>query len=54
MAYVGGFLIPVRENRKDEYFKVARDSSTMFKECGALRQVECWGDVLQYGEQIDL
>lgn len=53
MAYVEGFLIPVSEDRKDEYFKIARDFWPIFKDLGVTRQVECWGDDLMRGEQTD-
>lgn len=53
MNYVEGFLIPVPENRKDEYFKMAPQCWPMFKDFGVLRQVECWGDDLKHGEHTD-
>lgn len=53
MAYIEGFLVPVPNSRKDEYLDMARKSAPMFKDCGATRIVECWGDDLMNGEHTD-
>lgn len=44
MAYIDGFLIPVRSDQKEAYRAVAATMSAMFKEHGATRVVECWAD----------
>lgn len=43
MAYVTGFLTPVKSGDRDRYIKSAEVSAPLFKEFGALEQVETWG-----------
>ncbi|WP_428151879.1 DUF1428 domain-containing protein [Brevundimonas sp.] len=50
MPYVTGFLIPVPAAHKDRYIKSAEVSWPLFKEFGALEQVETWGDNVPVGE----
>lgn len=51
--YVQGFLIPVPEDRKDDYFKMAEDVWAMFRGYGATSVVEAWGDDVPEGKQTD-
>lgn len=51
--YVQGFMIPVPEARKDDYFKMAEDAWTMFEGYGATSVVEAWGDDVPKGKQTD-
>jgi uncharacterized protein YbaA (DUF1428 family) len=44
MSYVDGFVAAVPTANKDAYIQYAREASLVFKEHGALRLVECWGD----------
>lgn len=44
MNYVDGFVAAVPTANKAEYIKHARDAAVVFKEHGALKMVECWGD----------
>jgi uncharacterized protein YbaA (DUF1428 family) len=53
MAYVDGFLIPVREENKERYRDVAERAAGIFREHGALRVVECWGDDVPHGHTTD-
>lgn len=53
MPYVDGFLIPVPNARKDAYFDMARKAAPIFKEMGATRVVECWGDDVMKGKHTD-
>ncbi len=53
MAYIEGFVVPVPQAKKDEYLELARKSAPMFRDCGATRIVECWGDDLMKGEHTD-
>ncbi len=46
MAYVDGFVIPVRLDNRDAYLKSAQLSSEVFRDCGATEIVECWADDL--------
>ncbi|SON54509.1 hypothetical protein HDIA_0968 [Hartmannibacter diazotrophicus] len=50
MSYVDGFLLAVPAGRKDDYRKLAEDAAVIFKEHGALKVVECWGDDVPDGE----
>lgn len=50
MSYVTGFLIPVKTENKARYIESARVSWPLFKEFGALEQVETWGDNVPDGE----
>mgnify|MGYP001190423140 CR=1 FL=1 len=50
MNYVDGFVIAVPTANREAYRKVAEDAAVVFKECGALEVVECWGDDVPPGE----
>lgn len=50
MQYVDGFVIAVPKAKKDEYIAYAKIFSPIFKEYGALRVVENWGDSVPEGE----
>jgi uncharacterized protein YbaA (DUF1428 family) len=50
MHYIDGYVIPVAAEKQDAYFKLAKFSATIFKEYGALRIVECWGDDVPPGK----
>ena len=43
MPYISGFLTPVKTEDKDRYIKSAEVAWPLFKEYGALEQVETWG-----------
>lgn len=53
MSYIDGFIIPVPTGGKEAYREVAARAAPIFKEFGALRVVECWGDDLPNGETTD-
>ncbi|TVP49688.1 MAG: DUF1428 domain-containing protein, partial [Halomonas sp.] len=48
--YVDGFVAAVPAANKTEFIEHARAAATVFKEHGALRVVECWGDDVPDGE----
>ena len=50
MAYVDGFLIPVKKTNKDAYVKMAQMAAEIWKDNGALEVVECWGDDVPEGK----
>ena len=44
MSYIDGFLVPVTTDNKEAYRATAITAVALFKEFGATRVVECWGD----------
>src|SRR4051812_4137346 len=50
MAYVDGYVIPVRKEKLDDYKEMARLCAAVWKEYGALTSVECVGEDVPYGE----
>ena len=50
MPYVDGFVIPVPTAKREAYFKLAEQAAAVFKEYGALKVVECWGDDVPEGK----
>lgn len=49
MAYVDGFVIPVRKDRMEDYKVMATLCAQVWKEYGALTSVETIGDDVPYG-----
>jgi uncharacterized protein YbaA (DUF1428 family) len=49
MSYVDGFIVPVPNDKRDDYLALARRAALRFKELGALEIVECWGDDVPKG-----
>ncbi|MET3664552.1 DUF1428 family protein [Caulobacter sp. 1776] len=50
MAYVDGFLVPVRKDKLDAYKALAQKGGDVWMEHGALSYVECVADDVPYGE----
>lgn len=50
MSYVDGYLIAVPTTKKDAYKAIAEAAATVFKDHGATRVVECWGDDVPEGK----
>ncbi|EPC03983.1 RNA signal recognition particle 4.5S RNA [Litchfieldella anticariensis FP35 = DSM 16096] len=50
MTYVDGFVAAVPTANREKYIKHASDAVAVFKEYGALKVVECWGDDVPEGE----
>ena len=50
MSYVDGFVAAVPAANKELYRKHAETAAAVFKEHGALRVVECWGDDVPEGK----
>lgn len=51
--YIAGFVIPVPEEKKEEYRKWAENGAELFKEYGCLEIVESWEDNVPDGKQTD-
>ena len=52
-GYTDGYLLPVPEAKREEYRAMAQDMAGKFKEWGALRVVEAWGDDVPEGKVTD-
>ncbi|MET3899403.1 uncharacterized protein YbaA (DUF1428 family) [Devosia sp. UYZn731] len=53
MTYVDGFVAAVPKANKQAYIAHARQAAALFKEWGATRIVETWGDDVPAGKQTD-
>jgi uncharacterized protein YbaA (DUF1428 family) len=52
-GYVDGYLVPVRDENKEAYRGMATKASAVFREHGATRVVEAWGDQVPDGKVTD-
>jgi uncharacterized protein YbaA (DUF1428 family) len=50
MNYIDGFVIPVPTAKREDYRQLAQTASAVFKDYGALKVVECWGDDVPEGK----
>lgn len=50
MSYVDGYVAAVPTKNKDKYIEHAKISAVVFKDHGALRIIEAWGDDVPDGE----
>jgi uncharacterized protein YbaA (DUF1428 family) len=50
MSYVDGFVAAVPSDGREAYLRYAATAAALFREFGALRVVECWGDEVPEGE----
>ena len=53
MSYVEGFVAAVPADRKEDFRKHAAEAAPLFKDFGATRQVEAWGDDVPDGKVTD-
>ena len=53
MPYVDGFVAAVPKANKQAYLDHARAAAVLFREWGATRVVETWGDEVPEGKQTD-
>ena len=50
MSYIDGFVLPVPTANRDAYKTHAEQAALVFKEHGALKVIECWGDDVPDGK----
>lgn len=53
MSYIDGFVAAVPAANREAYIEHARKALPLFKEHGATRMAECWGDDVPHGKQTD-
>ncbi|CAO3450274.1 Protein of unknown function DUF1428 [Azospirillum argentinense] len=53
MAYIDGFVIAVPTANKQAFIDHANKIDVLFKELGATRIIECWGDDVPNGKLTD-
>ncbi len=52
-GYVDGYVVPVPDGNKEAYRAMAEKASAVFRDYGATRVVEAWGDDVPGGEVTD-
>ena len=52
-GYVDGWVVPVPESKREAYRDLASKNAKFFREYGATRVVEAWGDDVQKGKVTD-
>ena len=52
-GYTDGFVVPVPAGKRDAYREMAAKAAAVFKEYGAVRVVEAWGDDVPVGKVTD-
>ena len=50
MEYIDGFVAAVESNKKKAYVEFSKAAAKIFRDNGALRVVECWGDDVPDGK----
>jgi len=53
MAYIDGFVLAVPKQNRNAYLDHAKKALPLFKEFGATRMVEAWGDDVPEGKVTD-
>ena len=53
MTYIDGFVIAVPTANKQQFIEHAKKADSVFKELGATRVLECWGDDVRDGKLTD-
>ena len=52
-GYTDGFILPVPEGNREAYREMAQKAAAVFRDYGATRVVEAWGDDVQDGKVTD-
>jgi len=50
LAYVSGFMAPVPSDKQADYLEMAKCAAKVFRDHGATRVVETWGDEVPEGK----
>lgn len=50
MTYVDGFVAAVPTENREKFRKHAEEAAALFREYGAVRVIECWGDDVPEGK----
>ena len=53
MSYVDGFIVPVPQDKKEDYRALAQKMAGKFTEQGAVQVMEAWGDDVMRGKSTD-
>jgi uncharacterized protein YbaA (DUF1428 family) len=53
MSYIDGFVIAVPTANKEKFIEHAEKADNLFKELGARRILECWGNDVPDGKLTD-
>ena len=53
MSYIDGFVVAVPTKNKDKYREASQKAWSLFKEYGAVQQMETWGDDVPDGKVTD-
>lgn len=53
MTYIDGYVAAVPKANRETFLRHAREMAPLFKECGALKVVETWGDDVPKGKVTD-
>jgi uncharacterized protein YbaA (DUF1428 family) len=53
MSYIDGFVIAVPTANKEKFIEHAKKADSLFKELGATRILECWGNDVPEGKLTD-
>jgi len=53
MSYIDGFVIAVPTANKEKFIEHAKKADSLFKELGARRILECWGNDVPEGKLTD-
>lgn len=53
MTCISGYLVPVPNDRKEDYRKMAAEAADMFRGYSTIEMMEAWGDNVLDGQVTD-